>query len=110
MLNIFHNFIPNKNIVLITKTLQLIKTLIEKKNHLFKSYTANGILVVGHARFQKSGRKLINIVKSSKENFYNNFAKKLSDPSTSNKMYWSIMKAFINGKTNPYYPTNNLGH
>ena len=48
--------------------------------------------------------ELINIIKSSKENFYNNLAKKLNDPSTSNKTYWSTMKTFINGKKNIIIP------
>ena len=101
-LNIFHNFIPNKNIICNDKDHpwfnNQIKTLIEKKNHLFKSYMANGRLVVDQVRLQKADADLINIIKSSKENFYNNLAKKLNDPSTSNKTYWSIMKTFINGK------------
>ena len=109
MLNIFHNFIPNKNIICNGKEPpwfnNLIKTLIEKKNHLFKSYMANGRFVVDRVTFQKAGAELINIIKSSKENFYFNLAKKLNDPSTSNKTYWSIMKTFVNDKKNPYYPT-----
>ena len=53
---------------------------------------------VDHIRLQKAGAKLINIIKSSKETFYNYLAKKLNDPNTSNKTYRSIMKTFINGK------------
>ena len=64
MLNIFHNFIPNKNIICNEKGTpwfnNKIKTLIEKKNHLFKSYMANGSLVVDHVRLQKAGAELIN--------------------------------------------------
>ena len=109
MLNIFHNFILAKNIACNDKEStwfnNQIKTLIEKKNHLFKSYIANGRLAVDRGRLQKVGAKLINTIKSSKENFYNSLAKKLNDPSTSNKTYWSIMETFINGKKNPYYPT-----
>ena len=91
MLNIFHNFIPNKNIICNDKDPPWfnnhIKTLIEKKNHLFKSYMANGRLAVDRVRLQKAGAELINIIKSSKENFYNNLAKKLNDPNNSNKTY-----------------------
>ena len=54
-------------------------------------------------RLQKAGGELIDIIKSSKENFYN-LAKELKDRNTSNKTYWSITKAFINSK-NSYYPT-----
>ena len=75
-----------------------IETLIEKKNHLFKSYMANGRLAVGRVWLQKAGAELINIIKPSKENFCNNIAKKLNDPNTSSKKYWSIMKTFVNGK------------
>ena len=55
-------------------------------------------LVVDRVRSQKAGEELINIIKSSKENFYNNLVRKLNDPSTSNRTYWSIMKTFINCK------------
>ena len=89
--NVFYNFIPNKNIITNDKELpwfnNLIKTLIEKKNHLFKSYMANSRLVVDRVRLQKAGAKLINIIKSSKENLCKNLVKKSNDPSTSNKTY-----------------------
>ena len=47
-----------------TRTLWLnnqIKTLIENKNHLFKSYIPNGSLVVARVRLQKVGAELINV-------------------------------------------------
>ena len=115
MLNIFHNFIPNKNIICNDKDTpwfnNQIKTLIEKKNYLFKSYMANVRLAVDRARLQKAGAELINIIKSSKENFYNNLTKKLNNPNTSSKTYWSIMKTFVNGKKTiipPLLVNNNL--
>ena len=105
MLNIFHNFIPNKNIICNDKDPPWfnnhIKTLIEKKNHLFKSYMANGRLAVDRVRLQKAGAELINIIKSSKESFYKNLSKKTNDPNTSSKTYWFIMKTFANGKKTP---------
>ena len=102
MLNIFHNFIPNKNIICYHKDSSdfnnQIKGLIEQKNHLFKNYMADARLAVDRAKLQKAGAELIKVIKFSKENFYISHAKKLNDPSTSNKTHWSIMKAFINGK------------
>ena len=72
----------------------------------------NGRLVVVYIKLQKAGAELINIITSSKENFYNNLAKKLNDPNISNKTYWSIMKTFIYRKKNPIIPpllvNNNL--
>ena len=116
MLNIFHNFIPNRNLICNCKDPpwfnNQVKTLIEKKNHLFKSFMAIGRLTVDRARLQKAVAELINIIKSSKENFYNNLAKKLNDLNTSSKAYWSITKAFVNGKKTPIIPpllvNNNL--
>ena len=64
----------------------------------------NNRLVVDRVRLPKAGAELANIIKSSKENFYNNLAKKLNNPNTSDKTYWSMMKTSING-TNSYYPT-----
>ena len=74
MLNIFHNFIPNKNIICNDIDSppppwfnNQIKRLIEKKNHLFKSYMANGRLAMNLVRLQRAGAELINIIKYSKE-------------------------------------------
>ena len=64
----------------------------------------NGRLAVDRVRLQKAGAELINIIKSSKENFYNNLTKKLNNPNTSSKTYWSIMKTFVNGKKIPIIP------
>ena len=46
---------------------------------------ADGRLVVDRVKLQKVGAELINIISSSKQNFYNHLGKKLYDPSTSNK-------------------------
>ena len=48
---------------------------------------ANGRLIGDCVKLQKAGAELINVIKSSKENFYIDLAKKLNDPCTSNKMY-----------------------
>ena len=85
-LNIFHNFIPNKNIICKDKDppppwfKNQIRTLIDKKNYHFKSYMANRRLVLDHIKLQKADAEMINIIKSSKENFYNNLAKKIKRP------------------------------
>ena len=75
-LNIFHNFIPNKNIICNDKDHpwfnNQIKTLIEKKNHLFKSYMANGRLVVDQVRLQKADAELITILTSLTIFLFNN--------------------------------------
>ena len=68
MVNKFHNFIPNKDTICNDKDRpwfnNQIKTLIEIKNNLFKSYMANGRLVVDRVRLQKAGAELINVIES----------------------------------------------
>ena len=75
ILNIFHNFIPNKNKFCYDKDPpwfnNQIKTLIEKKNHLLRKDR----LVENRVTLKKTGVEMINEIKSAKENFYNNLAK-----------------------------------
>ena len=70
----FYNFISHKNKICNDKDplwfKNHIKTLIKKKNHLIKSYMANGRLAVDRVRFQRAGADLINIIKSSIEKLY----------------------------------------
>ena len=62
---------------------------------------ANGRLTINRVRLQQPGAELINIIKSSKENFYNKLVKKLKSSNTSNKTYWSLSKSFVNGRKAP---------
>ena len=41
------------------------------------------------------------------EEYQNNIALKLNDPMTTTKTYWSILKAFYNGKKVPIIPPIN---
>ena len=70
---------------------------------------ANGLMALDCVRLQEAGAELI---KSSKENFYNNLSKNLNNPNTFNKTYSSIIKTFFNGKKPPiilpFLVNNNL--
>ena len=63
---------------------------------------ANGLLALDCVRLQEAGAELI---KSSKENFYNNLSKNLNNPNTFNKTYSSIIKPPI---ILPFLVNNNL--
>lgn len=106
MLNFFPNYIPNKSIICNDKgPLWLnnkIKIVSEKKNDLLENYMTNGGLDTDYVRLQKVGIKRVNFVRSSKEKFYINLAKRLNDLCTASKTYWSIVKTFINGKDSYY--------
>ena len=54
--------------------------------------------------FQSFQSQLSSLIASLKNKFYSKVAKKLLDPSTSPKTYFSIMKVFLNNKKIPIIP------
>ena len=44
------------------------------------------------------------LIKESKDEYYNELAMKLSNPKTSSKTYWCILKTFYNGRKIPIIP------
>ena len=45
------------------------------------------------------------LIYEKKNDYYNGLAKILSDPTTSSKTYWSILKTFYNTKKVPIIPS-----
>ena len=54
--------------------------------------------------------EIYNLIPKSKKEYYQIINKKLHDPSTSSKTYWSIMKTFFNGKKVPVIPPLLFNH
>ena len=109
ILNIFHNYIPNKTILCNDKDPPWfnneIRKILTKKNEIFKQYIANGkSQKTGYEWFQLISSNLTESIRSTKEKFYYKLSTKLADPSTSSKTYWSILKTFVNGKKVPITP------
>ena len=79
MINIFHHFIPNKDIICNYKYSpwynNQIKTLIEEKNVPLKITNLMVHCALDHVKLQNTGAKRTNVIKSSKENFYINLGK-----------------------------------
>ena len=48
--------------------------------------------------------ELFSIISQRKDNYYLQLAKKLNDPQTNAKTYWSILKTFFNGRKIPIIP------
>ena len=44
------------------------------------------------------------LIETSKQEYFSKIAEKLSDPSISSKIYWSIFKSFLTGKKVPCIP------
>ena len=109
ILNIFHNYIPNKTILCNDKDPPWfnneIRKILTKKNEIFKQYIANGkSQKTGYEWLQLISSSLTESIRSTKEKFYYKLSTKLADPSTSSKTYWSILKTFVNGKKVPITP------
>ena len=108
-MNIFSNFIPNK-----IKTFRDsdppwinddIKSKIKLKHKLYHRYLRHKRNKEDFAKVEHLRNEIENLIsKSKKEEYYQNINRKLNDPLTSSKTYWSIMKTFFNGKKVPVIP------
>ena len=106
LLNIFHNFIPNKIILCDDKDPPWmndeIKKLIKRKNWLFQCQRKSGKL--DYASLNSITQDILNVVNSSKLKYHECLALKLNDPKTARKTYWKILKTFANGNKIPLIP------
>ena len=106
ILNIFHNFIPNKIILCDDRDPpwmnEKIKHLINKKKAIFRKQKESN--TVGHAILSNITLELSNAITFSKAKYHERLAIKLNDPKTAPKTYWSILKTFVNGSKIPLIP------
>ena len=84
ILNIFHNYIPNKTILCNDKDLPWfnseIRKIITMKNEIFEQYIANGKSQTDCARLQLISNSLTETIRSSKEKFHCKLSTKLANP------------------------------
>ena len=106
--NIVYNYIPHETIICndrdppwINKN---IKKFINDKNHAYKCYRQNENNSLTFQNFQFLQSKLNSLIEESKHKYHARLSKKLSDPATSPKSYWSILKTFLNNKKIPCIP------
>ena len=106
--NILSNYIPHETITCddrdppwINKN---IKQLILEKNQASKSYLPSKKSLQFLNQFQFLQTKLNSLIEESKEKYYARLSKKLLDPQTSPKSYWSILKTFLNNGKIPCIP------
>ena len=106
ILNIFHNFIPNKLILCDDRDPprmnDKIKHLIKKKKAIFQKQKESN--TVDHAILSNITLELSNAISFSKAKYHERLAIKLNDPKTAPKTYWSILKTFVNGSKIPLIP------
>ena len=107
-LNICHNYIPNETITINDKDPPWITNCIKKKiadnNSLYNYYICNGKPSVVLDQIGEASNSLNNMINESKMAHYNRLSMKLSDPKTSPKTYWSILKSFFGDRKIPVIP------
>jgi hypothetical protein len=108
LLNIFRNFIPHdtrtcraKDPPWITKE---IKLALRHKNRLFRKYTSRGMSREDKFIFDEHSHFCHDLISSCKESYYSNLGKRLNNPATSPKAYWSILHRFMNKVKVPAIP------
>ena len=90
ILNIFHNYIPNKTILCNDEDPPWFNNEIRNitmKNKIFEQYIANGKSQTDYERLQLISNSLTETMRSSKEKFYCKLSTKLANPFTSSKTY-----------------------
>ena len=100
LLNIMSNFIPNeikrvvpRNPPWINKQL---KTLLNRKNRLFKNYKKHGYKVEDKNRLDTFREECQVAVEKVKTDYLKNLGNKLNDTNTSQKSYWKIINKVMN--------------
>ena len=106
--NILSNFIPHETITFDDRDPPWInsqvKHLINEKNAMYKNYLKNNKSNQSFETFQSFQSQLSSLIASLKNKYYSKVVKRLLDPSTSPKTYWSILKTFLNNKKIPVIP------
>ena len=101
LLNIFSNFIPNKIKTFRDSDPPWInddtKSKIKLKHKLHHRYLRHKRNKEDFAKVEHLHNEIDNVISKSKKEYYQNINRKLNDPLTSSKTYWSIMKTFFNG-------------
>ena len=98
--NILSNFIPHETITFDDRDPPWInsqvKHLINEKNAMYKNYLKNNKSNQSFETFQSFQSQLSSLIASLKNKYNSNLVKRLLDPSTSPKTYWSILKTVLN--------------
>ena len=81
-----------------------IKQLIQEKNNTHKSYILSDETPQIFDRVKSLPNQFKCLTESTKEKYYLRIPKKLVNPITRAKAYWSILKTLLNNKKIPYIP------
>ena len=108
ILNIISNFVPNELITYDDRDPPwmnwYIKNLIVAINDLYKKFVLPTSNTGNLLMFKNLQNHLIQSIHTAKQRNFNKISKKLCDPLTSTKCYWSLLKTILNEKKVPCIP------
>ena len=99
-LNIMSNFIPNETKRFIPRDppwiTKPLKTMLKKKNRLFKNYKRHGYNAEDKGRLEAFRIDCQKAVETAKLSYLSNLGNKVNDPGTTQKSYWKIINRVMN--------------
>ena len=108
ILNVFTNYVSNKVITIDDKDApwmaDFIKSKTEWRNIIYKTFQNSFKNLAEYNTLQQAIIEVSDLMYKKKNDYSNALAKKLSDPTTSSKTYWSILETFYNTKKVPITP------
>ena len=108
LLNIFRNYIPNKKIKCDYREppwmTDKIKTLLKYRNKLTKMFYKNGQKTEDHEKVLQISAECTNEILEAKNTYILKMSKKLEDPKSAPKTYWTILNRLIYNKKIPTIP------
>ena len=78
-----------------------IINFIKNKNIFYKSHTANENSTDKKEAIKRLQNKITSTIENAKSEYYSKLSMKLSNPESSSKAYWSILKSFVKDKKIP---------
>ena len=102
------NFVANEKIICDDRDTPWmnhhIKNLILYKANFYKTFVSGKNSIFHLLTLHNLQNHLNQFIQKAKQNYLSKVAKKLSDPSTSTKCYWSLLKTLLNDKKIPCIP------
>ena len=106
--NILSNYIPHEIIICDDRDPPWInnkvKELINEKNDTFQCYLHSNKDPKLFNKVEYLQNELKSLIEANKEKYYSRISKRMMNPLTSTKTYWSILKSFLNNKKIPCIP------
>ena len=106
--NILSNYIPHEIIICDDRDPPWInnrvKELINEKNDTFQCSLHSNKDPKLFSKVEYLQNELKSLIEANKEKYYSRISKRMMNPLTSTKTYWSILKSFLNNKSIPCIP------